>query len=182
MDHTSAVQTVNWELTKKTGELALPVMQNITSRLTTVRCAVLCTADGYNVCSMGISEAEIRKMASLSSSLFSISKSVVNIVSDDKEETLRLANMKKEILISVDTLLISATEVENPFFSNLVLLISTANVTNGLLIVTERYIVSGLEKIYCTKEYGQFAANSFAKLDKGESPRVKLIREKLEKM
>lgn len=54
------------------GQLVLPTLEKLSTRIPHVRCIVLCTPDGFNLCSIGLQEAQVGKMAALSSSLLSI--------------------------------------------------------------------------------------------------------------
>ncbi|OGB41511.1 MAG: hypothetical protein A2W72_01075 [Burkholderiales bacterium RIFCSPLOWO2_12_67_14] len=48
------------------------------ARIPRLRCAVLCTSDGFNLCSIGLTEDQVGKMAALSSSLLSVGEAVVS--------------------------------------------------------------------------------------------------------
>lgn len=59
------------------GRFVLPVMEKLPARLQQLRSAVLCTEDGFNVCSIGVNEEQLGKMAALASSLLTIGQATV---------------------------------------------------------------------------------------------------------
>ncbi|MFM2067618.1 MAG: hypothetical protein RLZZ584_2527 [Pseudomonadota bacterium] len=65
------------------GKRAVPAMERLAERLPQLRCAVLCTADGFNVCSIGVSEAQLGKLAALSGSLFTMGSATLASLDDD---------------------------------------------------------------------------------------------------
>lgn len=56
-----------------TGEATLPVLQELVKRVPTIDGAMVCTADGYNLCALGLEEAQVGRLAAMTSSLFSVS-------------------------------------------------------------------------------------------------------------
>ncbi len=63
------------------GQLFLPALQKMSVRIPNLQCAVLCTPDGFNICSLGLNENQVGKMAALSSSLFSVGDATVVSIS-----------------------------------------------------------------------------------------------------
>lgn len=62
------------------GKLFIPALEKMATRISNLRCAVLCTHDGFNICSLGLREDQVGKMAALSSSLISVGQATVNTV------------------------------------------------------------------------------------------------------
>ena len=60
------------------GHYFLPVLQDMVASLPKVRCAVLCTPDGFNIASIGLDEQQVGKMAALSSSLMAVGESAID--------------------------------------------------------------------------------------------------------
>lgn len=70
------------------GKFFLPTLQKMASRIPHLRCAVLCTPDGFNICSLGLTEDQVGKLAALSSSLMSLGEAtVVNLTIDGDHPT-----------------------------------------------------------------------------------------------
>lgn len=64
------------------GKNLHPQLEKMAKRIPNLRYAVLATLDGFNICSLGLSESQVGKMASLSSSLFSIGEAIVEAARD----------------------------------------------------------------------------------------------------
>lgn len=62
------------------GKLFLPALEKMAARIPQIRCTVLCTHDGFNICSLGLREDQVGKMAALSSSLISVGQATANAV------------------------------------------------------------------------------------------------------
>jgi hypothetical protein len=60
------------------GRRFSPFIEKMASRIAQLQCAMLCTPDGFNLCSIGLNEEQVGKMAALSSSLFSVGAAAVN--------------------------------------------------------------------------------------------------------
>lgn len=72
-DQSNAAAAVNWQVESAAiGRLVQPALEKIVKRLPQLRCASLCTPDGFNICSLGLHEDQVGKMAALASSLFSM--------------------------------------------------------------------------------------------------------------
>lgn len=60
------------------GKIYQPALEKMATRIPHLRCGVLCTSDGFNLCSIGLTENQVGKMAALSSSLLSVGEAVVS--------------------------------------------------------------------------------------------------------
>ncbi|MEN9373319.1 MAG: hypothetical protein RIR79_871 [Pseudomonadota bacterium] len=65
------------------GKLFLPALEKMAKRIPHLQCTVLCTHDGFNICSLGLREDQVGRMAALSSSLLSVGQATVNIVATE---------------------------------------------------------------------------------------------------
>ena len=65
------------------GKRAVPAMELLAARLPQLRSAVLCTGDGFNVCSIGVTESQLGKLAALASSLFTMGEALSSLSDDD---------------------------------------------------------------------------------------------------
>lgn len=66
------------------GQLVLPTLEKLAARVPHVRCVVLCTPDGFNLCSIGLQEAQVGKMAALSSSLLSVGDATIGSLASEE--------------------------------------------------------------------------------------------------
>jgi predicted regulator of Ras-like GTPase activity (Roadblock/LC7/MglB family) len=80
------------------GQLFLPAIEKMATRIPQLRCAVLCTPDGFNICSLGLTEDQVGKMAALSSSLLSVGNATVGSLAPEGEAagTLDLLTMESD--------------------------------------------------------------------------------------
>jgi predicted regulator of Ras-like GTPase activity (Roadblock/LC7/MglB family) len=69
------------------GKRAIPAMDRLAERLPQLRCAVLCTADGFNVCSIGVTEQQLGKMAALTGSLFTMGAATLASLDEEPVDT-----------------------------------------------------------------------------------------------
>ena len=60
------------------GQRFSPCIEKMASRIPQLHCAMLCTPDGFNLCSVGLEESQVGKMAALSSSLFSVGDAAID--------------------------------------------------------------------------------------------------------
>jgi predicted regulator of Ras-like GTPase activity (Roadblock/LC7/MglB family) len=81
------------------GKHFYPVMEKIKDRIPNLVCAVLCGTDGFNLCSMGLNEGQVGKMAALASSLFAIGESTNTTLhkeSGEQEKPLDIITMHSD--------------------------------------------------------------------------------------
>lgn len=99
------------------------------TRIPNLQCAVLCTPDGFNICSLGLSENQVGKMAALSSSLFSVGDATVVSVAPEGTGlgTLDL------ITLEADGLQIVSTKIARP--SGHMVLLAGARAPLGVVLL-----------------------------------------------
>ena len=93
------------------GQLFLPAIEKMATRIPQLRCAVLCTPDGFNICSLGLTEDQVGKMAALSSSLLSVGDATVGSLAADGASpgTLEILTMESDGLQIVTTKIYRST-------------------------------------------------------------------------
>ncbi|WP_298284267.1 hypothetical protein [Acidocella sp.] len=67
------------------GTALRPAFSAMVARIPKLTYAVLCTPDGFNVCSTGVSNEQIGKMAAVSSSLLAVGEALVNAATGQTE-------------------------------------------------------------------------------------------------
>ncbi|MBO3129160.1 roadblock/LC7 domain-containing protein [Dermatophilus congolensis] len=90
-----AAETSEWDMETDTetvskleeiGTATLPILESLAERLPTLEGAMLCTADGYNLCALGLESYQVGRLAAMTSTMFSVSNGAIDaITSDDKE-------------------------------------------------------------------------------------------------
>ncbi len=59
---------------ESTGKAALPVLIALAEQVDGLDGAMVCTADGYNLCAIGLEEHQVGRLAAMTSSLYSVSR------------------------------------------------------------------------------------------------------------
>lgn len=78
------IQNDRWQMDSLAlGKLFQPALEKMVARISGLRYGVLCTSDGFNLCSIGLTENQVGKMAALSSSLLSVGEAVVSTLEPD---------------------------------------------------------------------------------------------------
>lgn len=134
----------NWNMTSAVGKIVLPFMSSLAEKLPKMLGAVLCTADGFNICSIGLDDMDVGKMASLTSSMCSMGNAVVGTLAENVKELNN--EQKKEVLLTIDNYQVAIVEVKHPNMDNLVLLVAVKDTQTGVLFMNIRKIVDMLEK------------------------------------
>lgn len=129
--------------THSIGKIALPHMQTLSNNLPKMLGAVLCSGDGFNICSIGLNNMDVGKMASLTSSLFSMSNAVATTIADNVDKIS--ADGKKEALLTIDSCQVAIVEVAHPRSGNLVLMVAVDSTLTGIIFVAIRKLVEQLE-------------------------------------
>lgn len=131
----------SWEMTSVMGNIVLPAMNLLSKKLPNLVGATLCTADGFNVCSVGLDKTDVGKMSSLSSSMFALTNSVMHTTNSNSD------HQKKEVLITAGESQVALVQVKHPSIDDLVLLVSVKDTSTGVILVAIRYVVAEIEKI-----------------------------------
>lgn len=113
------------------GRYVLPAMERLSGRLAHLRCAALCTADGFNICSIGISEAQLGKMAALAGSLLTLGDATLSSLSNDADVKLDLLTLEAGQWITVAVRVVAPGEP-------LVLMVSATQTPLGVLHLRAR--------------------------------------------
>ena len=89
--HNTFVHFGDWQMDSLAlGKFFLPTLQKLATRIPNLRCAVLCTPDGFNICSLGLSEDQVGKLAALSSSLLSVGAASVTSLTPEGDSAPEL--------------------------------------------------------------------------------------------
>ena len=79
------------------GRRFSPFVEKMVNRIPQLQCAMLCTPDGFNLCSIGLNEEQVGKMAALSSSLLSVGDATVSsLAAEDGSQAAGLEMLTME--------------------------------------------------------------------------------------
>ena len=133
------------------GQYFLPCVEKMAGRIPQLHCAVLCTPDGFNLCSVGLNEEQVGKMAALSSSLFSVGDAAVgNLSLDDTADPARPGTDGRPsgldyLTLEARGLQIVSTKITRP--GRNFILMAAARAPLGVVLVGVKATVSDIEKM-----------------------------------
>ena len=133
------------------GKRAIPAMDRLAERLPQLRCAVLCTADGFNVCSIGVTEQQLGKMAALTGSLFTMGAATLASLDDDASNVTSIRRTSPGELgvltLEASGCIIVAVQVPHAT-QTLVLLIAAQHTALGVLHLRARQSAEELGELF----------------------------------
>lgn len=78
------------------GMKTAPLLEELKDKLPNFLSAMLCTVEGFNICSLGFGNDDIAKMAAVSSSLYAMAKSVIVAFSGEKGSDINIITINGE--------------------------------------------------------------------------------------
>ncbi|MEZ5096276.1 MAG: roadblock/LC7 domain-containing protein [Nocardioides sp.] len=100
----------SWDLwSAQIGHALLPVLERLATSLPGFSSAMICTADGFNLCSIGLDEAAVDRVSALTSSLHSIADAVTDATQEAGRplDMVSLANgTSKTVVLAVRDLIV----------------------------------------------------------------------------
>ncbi len=122
-----------WELwSEQIGRALLPVLEGLAQSLPTFSSAMICTADGFNLCSLGMTESEVSQLSAMTSSLHSIADAVSSSVHDGDGGPLDVVSLTNGTNKTVGMAL------RHLIVGQLLLWVTTKDETLGVLLVRSR--------------------------------------------
>ena len=85
------------------GRFVLPAFEVIPKRLPQCVSAMLCTPEGFNLCSIGVTADQLGKIAALTSSLISLGEATVQVATGNKDQALDVLTLQAGDLTTVGT-------------------------------------------------------------------------------
>ncbi|MDY6054901.1 roadblock/LC7 domain-containing protein [Micrococcus sp.] len=132
----------HWEIWSRViGTMALPRLERLQREVPEIRSVTLCTADGMNLCSLGVSQEDVGRLAALNSSLYAIASSQAEIVSEG-------AASPTQTMVSLSTGRGHAvlTSFVQPPLGQLLLSVSADSAQLGFLVVRAREAAAGIQQ------------------------------------
>jgi len=124
------------------GNFVLPAMQELPKRIPKLAAAMLCTPDGFNICSLGVDERQVGKLAALSGSLLSVGSATMT------ELRASQSNVPPELLtIQSGTFQIVSLRVRQAS-GYLTLTIAADDTPLGVMLVGGRYVAGVIEALF----------------------------------
>jgi predicted regulator of Ras-like GTPase activity (Roadblock/LC7/MglB family) len=101
----------SWGLwSEQIGRALLPTLQRLADSLPAFSSAMICTADGFNLCTIGVDEDQVSRLSAMTSSLHSIADAVSSSVHDDEGGPLDMVTLtngsSKTVVLAVRELIV----------------------------------------------------------------------------
>ncbi|MEZ5093247.1 hypothetical protein [Nocardioides sp.] len=101
----------HWGLwSEQIGRALLPTLQTLAESLPAFSSAMICTADGFNLCTIGVDETQVSRLSAMTSSLHSIADAVSSSVHDEEGGPLDMVTLtngsSKTVVLAVRHLIV----------------------------------------------------------------------------
>ncbi len=132
----------SWELwSEQIGRALLPVLQRLQKAMPTLTSAMICTADGFNLCTLGVDESEVGKLSAMTSSLHSIADAVSSTVHEGESGPLDMVNLTNGSSTTV------GLAIRNLIVGQLLLWVTAKDETLGVLLMRSKVAAEGVREI-----------------------------------
>jgi|GEM_PF-1206297 predicted regulator of Ras-like GTPase activity (Roadblock/LC7/MglB family) len=130
-----------WELwSEQIGHALVPVLEKLEKSLPGFTSAMICTADGFNLCTLGVEEDQVTRLSAMTSSLHSIADVMSTSVHEGDEllDVLSLSNgSSSTVLMAIRHLIIG----------QVLLWVTAENDTLGALLMRARVAARDVSSI-----------------------------------
>lgn len=131
----------HWELWSNIiGATALPRIERLRDVIPTLTTAILSTADGLNLCSIGVERDNVGRLAALNSSMYAIASSQADVIGRNADAQSTIVNVS-----TGNGHIVLASFVQKPL-GQLLLAISAEELPLGMLVVHTRAAVDDIQK------------------------------------
>jgi predicted regulator of Ras-like GTPase activity (Roadblock/LC7/MglB family) len=124
------------------GRAVQPAMEQLRERIPHLTAAILCTPDGLNICSLGVDQKQVDKMAALSGSLLSVGNATMKELRGNLEE-----HSMDLLAIRTEAFKLLGIKIPTPSNNCQLSLMVAATDALGLMIVGAEYVASEIEKL-----------------------------------
>ena len=132
----------HWDLwSAQIGRALMPTLRELAESIKGFKSAMICTADGFNLCTLGLDESGVRRLAALTSSMHSIADAVTEAVHDDEDRKLDRITLTDGNATTV------VLAVRNLIVGELLLWVTAESETLGALLVRADRAAAGIRQI-----------------------------------
>ncbi|ODU09849.1 MAG: hypothetical protein ABS84_07110 [Rubrivivax sp. SCN 71-131] len=124
------------------GRYVLPTMEELPRRVPKLIAAVLCTPDGFNICSLGVDEKQVGKLAALSGSLLAVGDATLGELNPGGG-----AHSMDLLTLKAGGFQVLGVKVMKPG-GHLILLGAANDTTLGVMIVGMQHVAAAIEKLF----------------------------------
>jgi predicted regulator of Ras-like GTPase activity (Roadblock/LC7/MglB family) len=132
----------HWDLwSTQIGRALMPTLRELRQTIKGFSCAMICTADGFNLCTLGVDEAGVLRLAALTSSMHSIADAVTQAVHGEEDRRLDLLTLTDQN----STIVVLA--IRDLIVGKLLLWVATEDETLGALLVHSQRAASRVREL-----------------------------------
>lgn len=124
------------------GQFVLPAMEQLPRRIPKLSAAVLCTPDGFNICSLGVDERQVGKLAALSGSLLSVGNATMTELRPEMG-----AQSMDLLTLQTGSFQVLSIKVRKPN-GHLILMAAAEDTALGLMIVGMQTVAKAIEHLF----------------------------------
>jgi predicted regulator of Ras-like GTPase activity (Roadblock/LC7/MglB family) len=130
-----------WSLwSEQIGRALVPVLNKLSTSLPSFSSAMICTADGYNLCTLGVSEDQVSRLSAMTSSMHSLAD-VLSTSVHDGENPLDIVSLTNG---SSNTVLMA---IRHLIIGQVLLWVTAEHETLGVLLMRARVAGEGIREI-----------------------------------
>ncbi len=127
----------HWDMwSTQIGRALMPTLRELRQTIKGFSCAMICTADGFNLCTLGVDESGVLRLAALTSSMHSIADAVTQAVHGEEDRRLDLLTLTDQN----STIVVLA--IRDLIVGKLLLWVATEDETLGALLVRSQRAAS----------------------------------------
>jgi predicted regulator of Ras-like GTPase activity (Roadblock/LC7/MglB family) len=132
----------HWDLwSAQIGRALMPILRELSEKIRGFSCAMICTADGFNLCTLGVDESGVLRLAALTSSMHSIADAVTQAVHGEEDRRLDLLTLTDQN----STIVVLA--IRDLIVGKLLLWVATEDETLGALLVRSQRAASRVREL-----------------------------------
>lgn len=132
----------HWDLwSAQIGRALMPTLRELADTIKGFSCAMICTADGFNLCTLGVDESGVLRLAALTSSMHSIADAVTQAVHGEEDRRLDLLTLTDQNA----TIVVLA--IRDLIVGKLLLWVATEDETLGALLVRSQRAASRVREL-----------------------------------
>jgi predicted regulator of Ras-like GTPase activity (Roadblock/LC7/MglB family) len=96
------------DLSESVGARLLPVLEDVITSLPSSTIAMVCTADGFNLCALGLEETQVDRVSAMASSLYSVAAAATAATGDTDHDSMSMVTLshgaQSTVVMAVDGL------------------------------------------------------------------------------
>ncbi len=132
----------HWDLwSAQIGRALMPTLRELSTTIKGFSCAMICTADGFNLCTLGVDEAGVLRLAALTSSMHSMADAVTQAVHGEEDRRLDVLTLTDQ----TSTIVVLA--IRDLIVGKLLLWVATEDETLGALLVRSRQAAAQVTRL-----------------------------------